>query len=67
MIAIRKEYIVNEAGTPTKVIIPLADFQLIEEMLGLDLDEDALADMEQASRDRQDGRAGAFIDLGDIK
>ena len=63
MIDIRKEYIVDEAGNPTKVILPLADFRLIEEMLGLDLGEKALADLEQANHDRKNGQADAFIDL----
>ncbi len=67
MIDIRKEYIINEAGNPTKVIIPLEDFRLIEEMLGLDLDEDALADLKQASHDRKNGQAEAFIDLDAIE
>jgi hypothetical protein len=63
MINIRKEYIVDEAGTPTKVVLPLADFRLIEAMLGLDLDEEALADIEQARQDRENDSEDAFIDL----
>jgi len=63
MINIRKEYIVDEAGTPTKVVLPLADFRLIEAMLGLDLDEEALADLKQASHDRKNSLEDAFIDL----
>lgn len=41
MLQIEKEYIVDEAGNPSKVVISLADFRLLEEMLGLDLDEEA--------------------------
>jgi PHD/YefM family antitoxin component YafN of YafNO toxin-antitoxin module len=63
MINIRKEYIVDEAGTLTKVVLPLEDYRLIEEMLGLDLDEEALADLKQANRDRKNGAEDAFIDL----
>ncbi len=63
MLDIHKEYIVDNAGNPTKVILLLTDFQLIEEMLGLDLDEAALADLEQARHDRTNGHTDAFIDL----
>lgn len=66
MISLRKEYIVDDSGNPTKVILPLADFRLIEEMLGLDLDEEAIADLEKAKKDRQKGRNETFIDLEDI-
>jgi PHD/YefM family antitoxin component YafN of YafNO toxin-antitoxin module len=64
---IRKEYIVDETGNPTKVILSLADFRLIEEMLGLDLDEEALADLKQARQDRQNGQLDAFITLDAIE
>ena len=66
MLDIRKEYIVDETGNPTKVILSLADFRLIEEMLGLDLDEEALSDLKQAQHDRQNGRLDAFIALDAI-
>lgn len=66
MIDIHKEYIVDETGNPTKVILSLADFRLIEEMLGLDLDEEALVDLNQARRDRESGEKNAFIDLDAI-
>jgi hypothetical protein len=66
MINIRKEYIVDDSGNPTKVILPLADFRLIEEMLGLDLDEEAITDLEEAKNDRQKGHKDAFIDLEDL-
>ena len=66
MINIHKEYIVDDSGKPTKVILPLADFRLIEEILGLDLDEEAIADLEKAKNDRQKGRNDAFIDLEDL-
>lgn len=64
MINIHKEYIVDDNGNPTKVILPLADFRLIEEMLGLDLDDEAVADLEMAKSDRENGRQNAFIDNG---
>jgi hypothetical protein len=35
-------------------------------MLGLDLDEEAIADLEEAKNDRQKGRKDAFIDLEEL-
>lgn len=67
MVRIRKEYIIDETGKPTKVIIPLSDFRLLEEMLGLDLDEDALDDLIQARYDRESGNSDAYSALDDIE
>jgi hypothetical protein len=49
------------------VILSLADFRLIEEMLGLDLDEEALADLKQARQDRQNGQLDTFTTLDTIQ
>ncbi len=66
MLNIHKEYIVDDNGNPTKVILPLADFRLIEEMLGLDLDEEAISDLKAAKSDREKDKEAAFIELDDI-
>jgi PHD/YefM family antitoxin component YafN of YafNO toxin-antitoxin module len=63
MLQIQKEYIVDEAGNPNKVIISLADFRLLEEMLGFDLDENALTDLRQARQDRENGNMDAYLEL----
>lgn len=66
MLNIRKEYIVDAAGKPTRVILSLADFRLIEEMLGLDLDEAAIKELTQARYDRENDVPDTYIDLGDV-
>lgn len=66
MLQIQKEYIVDETGNPSKVIISLADFRLLEEMLGLDLDEEALEDLRQARYDRENGNLEAYEELDTI-
>jgi PHD/YefM family antitoxin component YafN of YafNO toxin-antitoxin module len=66
MLQIQKEYIVDEAGNPSKVIISLTDFRLLEEMLGLDLDEEALEDLRQARHDRENGNLEAYEELDTI-
>lgn len=63
MINIHKEYIVDDNGNPTKVILPLEDFRLIEEMLGFDLDEEAISDLKAAKNDREKRQEEAYIDL----
>ena len=66
MLNIHKEYIVDDNGNPTKVILPLADFRLIEEMLGLDLDSQAISDLKAAKKSREKGQEDAFIDLDEL-
>ncbi len=52
MFAIQKKIFVDEQGQPQEVLISWAHYQQISEMLGLDLDEEAMADLRQAQRDR---------------
>ena len=66
MLQIEKEYIVDEKGNPTKVVISLSDFRLIEEILGLDLDKVARDALIQARLDREKNVPDAYIDLDDI-
>jgi len=63
MITIHKNFIVDAHGNPKAVIIPLEDFQKIEEMLGLDLDKEAFADLGKAREDRESGNMNAYMDL----
>lgn len=66
MIEIHKRIVVDENGEPQEVLIPWAEFKEIEEALGLDLDAEAIADLEEARRDRDAGRTDAYSDLDDI-
>ena len=63
---INKKYIVDEQGSPKEVIIPLEDFRKIEELLGWDLDEEAVQQLREARRDRERGNKEAYIDLDSI-
>ncbi len=63
MIKITRKYVVDEQGKPQEVIIPWEQFQLIAEILGLDLDEKAIADLQQAREDRAQGKKDAYIEL----
>ncbi len=66
MITIHKNFIVDGHGNPKAVIIPLEDFQKNEEMLGLDLDEEAVADIRKAREDRESGNINAYMDLDSV-
>ena len=63
---INKKYIVDEQGNPKEVIIPVDDFRKIEELLGWDLDEEAVQQLREARRDREKANKEAFKDLDSI-
>ena len=65
MLAIHKKLVVDEHGEPQEVT-PGRKSQQIEELLGLDLEPDAVADLEEAARDREAGTSNAYIDLDSI-
>ncbi len=66
MLTISKKYIVDEHGQPKEVIIPWEQYLQIIEMLGLDLDEDGIADLRQAQQDRAAKNQDAYVDLDTI-
>ena len=63
---INKRYIVDESGNPKEVVILLEDYIKIEEMLGLDLDDETLKQLREAQKDRKSGNKDAYIDLDSI-
>jgi predicted transposase YbfD/YdcC len=63
---INKKYIVDEQGNRKEVIIPVEDFRKIEELLGWDLDEEAVQQLRKARKDRESGNKEAYIDLDSI-
>jgi len=66
MISVHKKLIVNEQGKPTDVIIPWEEYKVIEEALGLDLEDAAIEAINLAKRDREDGKEDAYLDLDSI-
>ena len=66
MMNITKRFIVDEKGSPKEVVISLEDFERIEEMLGLDLDDQAVNDLRKARHDRETGNTRAYADLDAI-
>ena len=58
---INKKYIVDEQGNPEEVIIPVEDFRKIEELLGWDLDGEAVDQLREARRDREKGNKEGYL------
>ncbi len=54
---------VDEHGAPTEAIIPWKQFCAMAEALGLDLDDEARADLRAARRDWQRGKSKTFLPL----
>lgn len=63
MLTPHKKFIVDERGNPTDVVIPWPEFVEISELLGLDLDAEAVADLEAAQADRKSGNPEAYLDF----
>ncbi len=66
MIEIQKKIVVDENGVPQEVIIPWAQFCELSEALGLDLDDDAVADLRETRADLENGNKAAFKPLSGI-
>ena len=66
MLTIHKKLVVDENGTPQEVIVPWEEYLQIESLLGLDLDREAIADLEQATEDRESGNTHAYVELDSI-
>ena len=63
---INKRYIVDERGNPKEVVILLEDYRKIEELLGLDLDDETVKQLRSARKDRESGNKDAYLDLDSI-
>jgi len=63
---INKKYIVDEHGNPKEVVILLDDYRKIEELLGMDLDDETLKQLQEARKDRESGNMSAYVDLESI-
>ena len=66
MTVITKKLVVDDEGNPQEVIIPWAQFLEIEEALGLDLSEEAIAELEIARKDRENGNDEAYVSLAEV-
>ncbi|MCU0599132.1 MAG: hypothetical protein MUE70_07750 [Desulfobacterales bacterium] len=66
MLIVHKKIVIDKKGNPTEVIIPWKDYKEMEELLGLDLDRNALEDIKQAKMDRKKGKKDAYMDLDSI-
>lgn len=63
---ISKKYIVDEHGNPKEVVILLDDFRKIEELLGLDLDNETVKQLREAHKDRESGNKSAYVEMDSL-
>jgi hypothetical protein len=63
---INRRYIVDEHGNLKEVVIPIEDFRVIEDLLGLDLNEEAISQLRKARSDRESGNEDAYVELDSI-
>lgn len=66
MITIEKRIVVDEQGKPQGVLISWEDYQMIEEILGLDLEETVTEQLRAARADRARDNSDAYVDLAEI-
>jgi len=66
MFFIPKKVVYDESGKPVEVILPWDVFREIEELLGLDLDEEAKEALREAREDRERGHKEAYVPLEEI-
>ena len=66
MIDIHKKIVTDENGNPSDVIIPWDEYKQIEEILGIDLDEETKRDLRLAHKGREENGIGDYIALDDI-
>ena len=64
---INKRYIVDEHGNPKEVIILLEDYRKIEELLGLNLDNEVVRELREARKDRESGNNAAYVEIDSIQ
>ncbi len=59
-----KRYIVDERDNPKEVVILLGDYRKIEELLGLDMDDEGVRQLREARQDRESGNKYAYVSGG---
>ncbi|MBT5212823.1 MAG: hypothetical protein HOM08_13365 [Candidatus Marinimicrobia bacterium] len=63
---IHKKIVTDENGNPSDVIIPWDEYKQIEEILGIDLDEETKRDLRLAHKGREENGISDYIALDDI-
>ncbi len=66
MLSIPRKYIVDDSGIRKEVIISYEDFRLIEELLGLDLEDEVVTVLKEASQDRAHKTEDTYVNLDDL-
>jgi hypothetical protein len=63
MTQLHPKMVLTTQGQPLEVILPWTEYQELVEILGLDLDTQARAELIQARQDREQGNVDAYLDF----
>ncbi len=63
MTQLHPKMVLTTQGQPLEVILPWTEYQELVEILGLDLDTPARAELIQARQDREQGNVEAYLDF----
>ena len=63
MINFQKKIVVDEMGHPKEIIIPYEQFLELEEILGIDLEDEVKEHLKTAKFDRESDREDSYINL----
>ena len=66
MISFHKKIVLDENGNPTDVIIPYKEFLELEEILGLDLEEEVKWHLRQDYNERESSKKEFYVELDEI-
>lgn len=66
MLSIAKKYVVDDNGHPQEVIISYEDFRKIEELLGLDFEDEVVTILKEANQDRAYKTEETYVQLDDL-
>ncbi len=66
MITLHKKLVIDENGKSREVIICWKEYKEVAELLGLDLDQEAINDLKVAKKDRRYKKKGAYVELDNI-
>ena len=66
MISFHKKIVLDESGNATDVIIPYKEFLELEEILGLDLEEEVKEHLRQACNERESSKKEFYVQLDEI-
>jgi hypothetical protein len=66
MIKVQKKIVLDKKGNPTEVIIPWKVYKEMEELLGLDIDNNTIDDLKRTKEDRKRNKKDAYVEVDSL-